>query len=157
MRLGRNSFYECINKTQNYLKELKKKALVDRNKLEDVPQCGVYVFYENGKPFYVGRSNRMKQCIQEHGRGSSGRYSATLAFRMAIKSVGIKKEELKSIKRGELEKAPGFEKEFFLMRKRIAEMQVRTVEIKDQIEQTLFEVYAALKLDTVEYNDFSTH
>ncbi len=152
-----DKFSEYIRRMPILLNELKANPLLNRNELKDITKSGIYVFYREGKPLYVGRSNRLKERIQEHGRPSSDRYSATLAFRMAIKSMGITEEELRLVKRGDLEKAPGFAKEFFLMRKRVAEMQIRTIEIKDQVEQTLFEIYAALKLNTIEYNDFGTH
>jgi predicted GIY-YIG superfamily endonuclease len=48
-----------------------------------VPQKGVYVLFENNKPIYVGRSNRLKQRIKEHSQTSSDQYSATLALRIA--------------------------------------------------------------------------
>ncbi len=35
-------------------------------------------------------------------------------------------------------------------------MQTKVIEIEDQITQALFEIYAALILNT-KYNDFSTH
>ena len=45
-----------------------------------IPQKGIYIFYESGKPLYVGRSDRMRERILEHGRPSSLHNSATFAF-----------------------------------------------------------------------------
>jgi len=36
-------------------------------------------------------------------------------------------------------------------------MRIRMMEIDDPVTQTIFEVYAALKLNTTKYNDFDTH
>lgn len=36
-------------------------------------------------------------------------------------------------------------------------MDVQFIEVPDPIVRTLFEVYAALALDTVEFNSFETH
>ncbi len=36
-------------------------------------------------------------------------------------------------------------------------MDVQFIELTDPIARTLFEVYAALALDTVEFNSFETH
>jgi len=52
------------------------------------------------------------------------------------------------IKRKELEEAPGFAQEFFLARMMVADMKIRVIEITDQVEQALFEIYAALALKT---------
>ena len=149
-------FNQLVAKMPELLKVLESQPFLTRDNLGDIPEKGVYVFYENGKPLYVGRSNRLKGRIQEHGRPSSDHYSATLAFSMAKEEVKYKRNEHRLVTRNELEKAPGFEKAFFLARKQVAEMQVKAVEIEDQITQALFEIYAALTLNT-QYNDFSTH
>ena len=151
-----DKFSEYIRRMPILLNELKANPLLNRNELEDIPKSGIYVFYREGKPLYVGRSNRLKGRIQEHGRPSSDHYSATLAFNMAKEKVNYKRNERRLATRNELEKAPGFEKAFFLARKQVAEMQVKVIEIEDQITQALFEIYAALTLNT-EYNDFGTH
>ncbi|MEN6302611.1 MAG: hypothetical protein ABFD96_07810 [Armatimonadia bacterium] len=41
-------------------------------------------------------------------------------------------------------------------KRRVGRMRIKVVEVTDQIEQTLFEVYAALALNT-KYNDWRTH
>ncbi len=151
-----DKFSEYIRRMPILLNELKGTPLLNRNELKDIPRSGVYVFCREGKPLYVGRSNRLKGRIQEHGRPSSDHYSATLAFNMAKEKVNYKRNEHRLTTRNELEKAPGFEKAFFLARKQVAEMQVKAIEIEDQITQALFEIYAALTLNT-EYNDFGTH
>ena len=43
------------------------------NGLRNLPQRGVYAFYENGRAIYVGRSNRIQPRIREHGAESSRR------------------------------------------------------------------------------------
>ncbi len=152
----KDKFGEYIQRMPILLNELKGKPLLNRNELKDIPKSGVYVLYREGEPLYVGRSNRLKERIQEHGRPSSDHYSATLAFNIAKEIVNYKRNEHRLATRDDLEKAPGFEKAFFLARKQVAEMQVKIIEIKDQIEQALFEIYAHLTLNT-KYNDFSTH
>ena len=151
-----DKFSEYIRRMPILLNELKATPLLNRNELEDIPKSGIYVFYENDKALYVGRSNRIKLRIQEHSRPSSDHYSATLAFNMAKEKVNYKRNEHRLTTRNELEKAPGFEKAFFLARKQVAEMQVKVIEIEDQIEQAMFEIYVSLALGT-ELNDFSTH
>ena len=49
-----------------------------------------------------------------------------------------------------------FVEEFEAAKNRIARMKIRVIGIDDQVEQALFEIYAALTLNT-KCNDFSTH
>ena len=121
-----------------------------------VPQKGVYVFFENEKPIYVGRSNRMKERIKEHSQISSDRYSATLAFRIAKQNTPILQNKGKRQTNEQLMKNSAFRKKFEAAKNRIARTKIRFIEIEDQVEQAMFEIYAALVLDT-ELNDFSTH
>jgi len=151
-----DKFSEYIRRMPILLNELKANPLLNRNELEDIPKSGIYVFYREGKPLYVGRSNRLKGRIQEHGRPSSDHYSATLAFNMAKEKVNYKRNEHRLATRNKLEKAPGFEEAFFLARANVAQMKIRAIRIDDQVTQALFEIYAALTLKTP-YNDFSTH
>ena len=54
--------------------------------LGELPEMGIYVFYENGKPIYVGRTKRMKKRISEHGSPSPTK-SATFAYLLAKKEL----------------------------------------------------------------------
>jgi predicted GIY-YIG superfamily endonuclease len=149
-------FNQLVAKMPELLKRLESQSFLTRDNLARISKQGIYVFYENNKAIYVGRSNRLKERIQEHGRPSSDHYSATLAFNMAKKEMNASRNKRGLATRNELEKAPGFEKAFFLARKQVAKMQVKVIGIEDQIAQSLFEIYAALTLNT-KYNDFSTH
>jgi len=121
-----------------------------------VPQKGVYVLFEGNKPIYVGRSNRMKNRLKEHSQRSSDHYSATLAFRIAKQNtIALQNIERKQTNE-QLMKNSDFVEEFEAAKDRIARTKIRFIEIEDQIEQALFEIYAHLTLNT-KYNDFSTH
>ena len=78
-----NKFKEIIDQFPELMQQLVDSPLRQRNSLGDIPNKGIYVFYENEEPIYVGRSNRMKDRIQEHGRKSSYHNSATFAFILA--------------------------------------------------------------------------
>ena len=121
-----------------------------------LPQKGVYVFYEKGEPIYTGRSNNVKQRISEHCRPSSGHTSATFAFNMA-KREAIKEGININVTRSKLQADPAFTRLYLKAKERVSRMDVRAIQIDDPIMQTLFEVYAAMCLDTKEYNDFDTH
>ena len=149
-------FDQLVAKVPELLKNLEGQSFLTRDNLAGIPNQGIYVFYQNNKPVYVGRSNNIKQRIQQHGRLSSRHNSASLAFNIAKEMMGRNEQIPKFITRKELEVAPGFDQAFFLARNTVAKMKIRVIEIKDQIEQALFEIYAALTLNT-RYNDFSTH
>lgn len=116
------------------------------------PNQGVYVLYEGGKPIYVGRSNRLRARIHEHGADSSDRHSATFALKLLRKKLNQPKGNAADLVKANAE-------EYQKQKIRVQKMTFRAVEIKDQLEQTLFEVYAILEFRTHDlgYNDFDTH
>ena len=57
--------------------------------------------------------------------------------------------------RKDLEKIPSFKKIYDENKERVSRMKIRTIEISDPIEQTLFEVYTHLELKTK--NKFENH
>ena len=123
-----------------------------------VPQKGIYVLFENSKPIYVGRSNNIKQRLSGHCSQGSDRFSATFAFRLAIKAYERKfRKSTKGILRKDLETDQDFTIMFKDAKTRVAEMGVKAIDIDDPITQAIFEVYAAMKLGTLEFNSFDNH
>jgi len=135
--------------------KLNNSSFLDKEELKNIPDKGIYVFYENGNPVYVGRSEKLKKRIQQHNRPSSGHTSATFAFNIA-KQIAQRSEIDIERSRSELEKDPKFVEIFKNAKIRVSNMQIKVIEIDDPITQTLFEVYSALELKT-EYNDWRTH
>ena len=64
-------FQKIINQMEPLLRKLRCSDPRTVENLKGVPQRGVYVFYEGDKPFYTGRSRRIRQHIYEHGGTSS--------------------------------------------------------------------------------------
>lgn len=122
-----------------------------------MPASGVYLFTERGKHLYVGRSNRLRKRIPLHYRRASKHSSAAFAFRLARKAA---RREVASYRtegsRKQLAADPSFARAFQRAKERIRQMEVRFVEEKDQLRQTLLEIYAAAVLSTP-FNDFDTH
>jgi len=87
--------------------KLRKAQLLSRDGLHGIPQRGVYVLYEDGKPIYVGRSNRLKGRLFEHSRQSSTHNSAPFAFNLAKEEAARRSVDTSSA-RNELEKDPVF-------------------------------------------------
>ena len=155
--MGLNREFQNIsNQFPDLLERLVKSSPRFRSDLGEIPKKGIYVFYEDEKPIYVGRSNNLKRRIQEHGVRSSDRFSATFAFRIAINNAKKIKIDVNRL-RSELEKDADFAALYDKAKERVRNMSVRTIEIDDQIIQTIFEVYACVALKTWEYNDFSNH
>ena len=122
---------------------------------------GIYLFSENGKPVYVGRSRNIRN--RYNGHINSSPYSASFAFLLAREKTGMNEASYISgpktsgpKTRNELMEDCKFKKAFDEARQQIREMDFRYVEESDSIRQTLLEIYCAVKLDT-EYNKFETH
>lgn len=127
-----------------------------RDDLRAVPERGVYVLYENDTAIYVGRSNRIRKRLLEHSRPSSVHNSAPFAFNLAKEEASKQGVNLEGKQRSQIANDPIFARLFKEAKQRVGAMRVRSIEITDPVEQTLFEVYAALDLHT-RYNAFDTH
>ena len=124
-----------------------------------IPQKGIYAFYEQGVPVYIGRvggtsKQNMRNRIRQHTIPSAGHNQAVFAFRLLQEKLGVATGHGAELSRDELAKRN--DTEFKEMKERVRNMDVRAVEIRDSATQTVFEVYASLALDTP-YNSFDTH
>ncbi len=126
---------------------------IDDIGITQVPQKGVYVFFEDNRPIYVGRSDRLKKRLKEHSQRSSVHNSATLAFKIAKQNTSILRKKQTN---EQLMKNRDFVEKFEAAKDRIARTKIRFIEIEDLIEQAMFEIYVHLALNT-RYNDFRTH
>ena len=117
---------------------------------------GIYLFSENGKPVYVGRSRNIRN--RYNGHINSSPYSASFAFLLARDKTGKNEASYKSDSNSRigLMKDCKFKKAFDEARHRIREMEFRYVEESDSIRQALLVIYCAVKLNT-EYNKFETN
>ena len=147
-------FQAIIEKMEPLLENLKSCQPFTWDNLRDLPQKGVYVFYEDDKPVYTGRSNGMRQRIRQHGADSSRHGSATFAFKLLLEKIGEPGNHRSSAPRKELEERHS--EEYAKQRRRIREMTIRVVQIEDQQRQAIFEIYAILALGTTCYNTFYT-
>ena len=129
---------------------------LSRDNLGVLPERGIYLFFEDSEPIYVGRSNRLRKRILEHGQQSSTHNSATFAFNLALKAGVDRGFNFPPMSRERLQRDPKFCSLYLEAKECVREMMVRVVEVADPIEQTLFEVYAALTLETP-FNEFENH
>ncbi len=122
-----------------------------------VSGAGVYLFSEQGVDLYVGRTRNLRRRIQQHVGARSGDGVAAFAFRLAREATGHVSASYQSeLSRAELMKQSEFAAAFGEAKKRIHSMTVRTITIKDDLTQCMFEIYAATVLAT-RHNTFRTH
>jgi len=151
-----NNFDKCVEKMRHdYLPSLQNMDAIPLSALNSaqLPEAGIYVLYEGSTPVYVGRTGKMKARLKQHGYKNSNHFSASFAFILAKKSALAKGVDCNR-NRKELAADPGFG--FKEAKYAVSCMSFRYVAIIDPIEQTLFEVYAALELNT-EHNSFDSH
>jgi hypothetical protein len=78
-----DEFRQIIEQMSVLLEKLISSPLRSRENLSNLPQRGIYVFYEDGQAICVGRTNRMRERIMEHGRQGSTHNNAPFAFNLA--------------------------------------------------------------------------
>jgi hypothetical protein len=129
-------------------KTASRKVLERTDRKKDFAGC--YVFLDGGKPVYVGISRGVIKRLVQHLNYDS-HYSASLVYKMA------REEYPRKMKRDQAMKDDQFRKVFLAVKARLHKMAVAFIEIENDLEQYLFEVYAAMKLDTAKWNTFRTH
>lgn len=147
-------FKGIIDKFPIMMEKLNNSPFITKHDLREVPDKGIYVFYENDIPVYTGRSRRLKSRLREHSRQSAGHTSATYAFNLAKRKASRVGINLKR-KRKNLESDPRFAQIYKETKERVAKMRIKVIGIDDPVKQTLFEVYASLELKTD--NKWETH
>lgn len=151
-----DDFNRLVKQLPELYDQLLKLPLRPWNNLGSLPTRGIYVFYEDDKPIYVGRSKNINRRLKEHGNQGSTHYSSSFAFNIAKKEA-VKRGIDTNRTRNQLEEDQTFSMLFTEAKERVSKMSVRVIPIDDPITQTLFEVYASMALDTMEYNYFDTH
>lgn len=114
----------------------------------DFPGC--YVFVERTRPLYVGISRKVITRVIQHFRGRT-HYDASLAYAIAQRRLPTPGQ------RGQAMAQSEFRREFYEAQKYLKTLEVAFVDIENDLELHLFEVYAAMTLDTSELNTFRTH
>jgi hypothetical protein len=118
---------------------------------------GVYLFSEGDEHFYVGRTNNLRQRLGNHCNDSSQHNQAVFAFKLARHRTGfIKAQYAGEGRRAMLVEGEEFLEAFRDSKARVRKMELRYVEVEDQLTQALLEIYVASVLKTP-FNDFDTH
>ena len=111
---------------------------------------GCYILIENTEPIYVGISRSVVQRLIQHVKGRT-HYDASLAYRIASEN---RKHQLQ---REVAMKDPVFKNEFKKAKEYLKSLNVAFIEIQNDLELYLFEVYCAMELKTSKWNTFRTH
>lgn len=153
-------FEDVIDRMPRYLQELEDRQVIARDGRgrlpPNLPDKGIYVFYEDGQPLYVGRSDHLRARLLQHGQASGRSETAPFAFNIAKEEFRARRPDCDSMFRKVLAEDPEFAPLFCKAKRRVRRMEIRVVEIQDPYEQTIFEVYAHLKLGT-RFNSFENH
>jgi len=129
-------------------KSVTQSLLAELSRSTDFPGC--YVFIDEDKPIYVGISRSVLKRLVQHLNFDS-HYSASLVYRMATEDYPHE------MKRDQAMKDEQFKAVFFSVQNRLRQMKVAFVEVTNDIELYLLEVFVAMRLDTDTWNTFRTH
>ncbi len=121
-----------------------------------IPKRGVYLFSEGIRTLYVGRSNRLRARIRNHGNPCATHRQAAFAIRLAREQTKKFRTFTRKGSISELMLDSAFVAAFTIAKERISAMDVRFVEESDPVRQCLLEIYVAVTLNTP-YNDFDNH
>jgi len=111
---------------------------------------GCYVLIEKEIPIYVGISRSIVQRLIQHVKGQT-HYDASLAYRIASEN------KAHGLQRDAAMKDPSFKREFNMAKEYLKSLNVAFIEIQNDLELYLFEVYCAMELKTQRWNTFRTH
>lgn len=117
---------------------------------KDTDFSGCYVFLDGTKPIYVGISRKVVRRLTQH-LNTDTHYSASLVYQMA------REDYPHEMKRAQAMKDEQFKEVFLQVQERLRAMSFAFIPIENDLELYLFEVYAAMALDTGTWNTFRTH
>ena len=113
----------------------------------DFPGC--YVFVEQGRPRYVGISNTLLFRLRSH-LTACNHHNSSLVYAIANRETPL--TQYRRTTRDERYTTP-----FMAARDRLRACHVAYIHIDNPLVLYIFEAYAAMELDTYEWNSFVTH
>ena len=111
---------------------------------------GCYVLLEKRKPIYVGISRKVLSRLRQHVTGRS-HFDASLVYSIAQRRRPTPGDRSAAVR------DPQFIREFERAQQYLRGLDVAFVQIDNPLELYVFEAYAAMELDTAEWNTFRTH
>jgi hypothetical protein len=112
---------------------------------------GLYVWFNNGDPFYVGIGGKIVNRLAQHVKYPNHN-AASMAFKIARLVYGVEfNDEGVEFTRGEYNQVNIANVQQWLL-----QQQVAICRVEDNDDLAAFEIYCAIELDTV-LNTFETH
>ncbi len=149
---GVAAFDDLIARLEPLLEELWEAPAAPRAEHGQIPAApGVYVFTRRDEPVHIGQAPDLRRRLAEHCRPSSGHTKATLAFEIAKRAATREGIEVDGPP-ARLATSDDFTPYFVRAKEAVAELPVRFVEVDSRELRTVFEVYGALALGTVDPN-----
>ena len=129
-------FEDIVARMEPLLEQLRSGQPYHAPTYQGLPEKGIYVFYEQGAPMYVGRvgstsKQKMRVRIRQHTIPSAKHNQAVFAFRLLQEKLGVTTGHGAELSRKKL--AEKYEREFKEMKERVRNMEVRVVEIKNSV------------------------
>jgi hypothetical protein len=148
-------FETVLSKMEPLFQKLTTAERLPFSRAKEFPEGpGLYLLSEANENLYVGRSSRgLRNRLKGHGAGTH--FSSSFAFLLARDETGMKATYKQAGSRAELMSHPVFRPAFDRAVERIKCMDVRLLELVEDHEQYLLELYAALRLKT-KHNHFPT-
>lgn len=112
--------------------------------------AGCYVLIKDRKPAYVGISKKVVDRLRQHVLGTTDN-AASLAYRIA------KGRSPHALTRKGAMAEVAFQRTFNDARSEIRGLDVAFVAVDNPLVLYVFEAFAAMELDTCEWNTFETH
>jgi hypothetical protein len=122
-----------------------------------VPRApGIYLFWANGKPIYVGQTRKLRDRLRQHCIPSSTDLSASFAWNLAKREASRAGRDTRRRRAAAMADAE-FAVHFVEAKAAVALMPVQLTVEEHADLRTVFEVYATYALGTQEFNSFETH
>jgi len=125
----------------------------------DMSTCGVYLFTENGKHLYVGRSNDLRGRYGRHCRPGATERQAAFAFQLAREKppgASFAPTSRTNTAGRRLPTCRNFMPRSWQQRSEFGTWSTVLLRRPTRISQALLEIYCSVVLQTP-YNDFKTH
>jgi predicted GIY-YIG superfamily endonuclease len=122
-----------------------KALLPDLCELEPADFKGLYVWFNDGKPFYVGIAKNVITRLAQHIK-QPNHNSASMAYKVASRIFEVEVDTRAEFPKEKIKRIQHW----------LLDQQVAFVPIADNDELAAFEIFAAIKLKTV-LNSFETH
>ncbi len=147
---GVAAFDELIARLEPLLERLWEAPAAPRAEHGGIPAApGIYLFTRHDEPVHVGQAPDLRRRLAEHCRPSSGHTKATLAFEIA-KRAAIREGVEVDRPPARLATSDDFSPYFVRAKEAVAELPVRFIEVESRELRTVFEVYGAMALGTVD-------